>query len=103
MKPTTVMLVDDHAVVRTGFRLLLQAADMAGTQARNVGYQSCLSGLHRQVMRIGFKIDRRNVALVAFSDFPWQIIVAVDQRRLCQDLLDAVLIRLCSPGAKGKT
>ena len=26
MKPTTVMLVDDHAVVRMGFRLLLQAA-----------------------------------------------------------------------------
>ena len=27
MKPTTVMLVDDHAVVRMGFRLLLQAAE----------------------------------------------------------------------------
>ncbi len=27
MKRTTVMLVDDHAVVRTGFRLLLQATD----------------------------------------------------------------------------
>jgi two-component system, NarL family, invasion response regulator UvrY len=26
MSPTTVMLVDDHAVVRVGFRLLLQAA-----------------------------------------------------------------------------
>lgn len=42
MKPTTVMLVDDHAVVRMGFRLLLQAAeDMQVVAEADSGEEAC--------------------------------------------------------------
>ena len=42
MKPTTVMLVDDHAVVRVGFRLLLQAAeDLQVVAEADSGEQAC--------------------------------------------------------------
>ena len=42
MKSTTVMLVDDHAVVRMGFRLLLQAAqDMQVVAEADSGEEAC--------------------------------------------------------------
>ena len=42
MKPTTVMLVDDHAVVRMGFRLLLQAAeDLQVVAEADSGEEAC--------------------------------------------------------------
>jgi two-component system invasion response regulator UvrY len=42
VKPTTVMLVDDHAVVRMGFRLLLQAAaDMQVVAEADSGEEAC--------------------------------------------------------------
>ncbi len=42
MKRTTVMLVDDHAVVRVGFRLLLQAAeDMQVVAEADSGEAAC--------------------------------------------------------------
>ena len=51
----------------------------------------------------GTRLSIPKELFVALSDFPGQIVVAVDQRRPQQHLIDAMLIIVRSPCGQGKT
>ncbi len=76
---------------------------MPGAQSRYIRHECGLIGLCRQMAGVGGKIDRRDIAFVALSDFPGQIVVPIDQRRLQQHLIDAMLIIIRRPSSQWET
>ena len=71
---------------------IFNALYMAGTQARYIRHKRYLIfrgvGGPRQIRRIRAEIHAVDVT-EAFADFPGQIVVAIDQRHLVEDALDA--------------
>ena len=78
-------------------------ADMSGTQPRDVRHQRRPVPPPRAGAAVSAaRFDRGHIALEALADFPRQIVVAVDERRLQQHLIDAMLIVLAAQVVSGR-
>ena len=104
-RPITVLLVDDHAVMRAGFRMILEAAgDIAviGEAATGAEAVSAASALHPDVICMdvqmpdmdGLEATRRIVAERSGDDAPTVVVVTTFDR-------DDYLFQALQAGASG--
>ena len=90
--------------VLTGIHTDQNCAPTCPARSRGISVISAACpGFQRQVAGVCGQIYRGEIALEALANFPRQIVVPVDERRLQQHLIDAMLIVLRGPGGERQT
>ena len=71
------------------------AADLAASQTRDIRHQRHSITPKGQCMSIAVQVDRRKLAMEALANLPRQIVMAVNEWRLLQDMRDAGRVIRC--------